>query len=295
MCLVATFATALCAYNLMYIDTMYNSKPVKLFTKHLFEIWDSPVLPVDLSLLNNFEDAKCLISITNFINSETVQLQSPVVIRQPIPAVFKWDNASEALIGWVTENKINPFRKFNSSWIMKEGVSRTCWQFGQCEMFNLERMTIGSKLWNCELRVDLFPPGINASGLESEIEQLSGKYGRISYKTRRMFGMPVLWELEESKTLSDEVLVGRIPVLHFSMISNKHAKFLPKSDDVIGIWTKTKSIYGSANIQHFLIDLVANGNTYLPSRVRYINQQHSDEIVATKIVFNTKCNFQISG
>lgn len=168
------------------VDFFRNSKLTKLFTRRIYDVWGFPSVPVDLTLLSTFGDSKCCISITYFIDSNTVNIGHQILTRKPILAVFNHGfSDKDSVTGWIYENNIFHSGKHNSSWIMENSFSVNCHLNGWGAMFSLRKLVLGSKLWNFEPRVDLFPPYLIALKEESMLDSLFVRYENLVYAESR--------------------------------------------------------------------------------------------------------------
>lgn len=144
----------------IYVSTWRNSQTMKIFTAALYNIWGSPFLPVDLSQLNNFDGGEWLISITNFLNLDIFGGAQPIIVRHPIPSVIRYDKAFDApkILGWTFGSTGTSSTALNSTWQVQQVSSQSCIDRVGCAALELAKLTLQSRLWNRQLRVDLFLP-----------------------------------------------------------------------------------------------------------------------------------------
>lgn len=275
-----------CTENI-YVNTFHDSKPMKTFTESLYEIWGTPFVPVDLSQLNNFDGSEWIISITNFMNSDIIGVAQPFVIRKPIPAVFKHENetGTPIFLGWILENTAVNRVVSNSSWYAYKVLSDYCFGHGSCAMLDFRKLTLKSKMWNNQIRADLFPPNLITSRLHQEIEELSKHYKNLLNYVWE-FSFPFLWEVGPTRSsLLNRVLVGKIPLLHFLLIPQGAWKLAIKSQ-VLTAWadnTEYTQVSMSTNTHFFLVELVDNYGCNFSGKIYYVDRYHSLEIIETKL------------
>lgn len=161
--------------SVVYVDTPGSSKSMEKFSSSVFNIWESRSGRVDI--LNGFEGRRCLISLTNFMNSPIMPLTQPVLIRKPIPAIIKYGKES-FLLGWVMKNRLTLTNESDSFVVDSISQSVNCYSYAECAMFDFEKVIRKSKLWTCEVRIDLFPPSLEKSAIPSEVgfSKLYGEY-----------------------------------------------------------------------------------------------------------------------
>lgn len=256
---------------------------IKLFSQSLFSIWGSPSSPVDLAPLNNFEDKKCIISITNYINVPITHVEQPILTRKPVPAIFKFEwNVLAPIIKWTLENRIVHSGKPNSSWFREESQSEYCIHFGQCATFDMNKLIIKSKLWNCQLRVDLFPPILEPSLLNSAFNDLSVIYKNL--QSRALTFLPLLWEIEltQRRSALAAILVGRTSVIQIFIFTLKSIYCSFSINELVPAWTvetEYTKIFLSTNVEFFLVDLTEHiSQLYSLGSVKYINRYHQNGI-----------------
>lgn len=258
------------------VETLHNSKTMERFSRSLFDIWDTPFAEVDLEQLNTFEDHKCLISITNYINSPISHLRLPILIRNPIPAALKYDK-DDWVLGWVFDNRAALLG--NSTRVCESKQLINCYNCGQCAMLSFHRLTIQSKLWTCQIRVDLFPPIIGNSKLQSELENLWKYYKTIHYILVD-FGLPSLWEIAYTQSATNEALVGPVTVLRILMISQKLSGSC--ITEALMVWTRKEYVEGGGtyNNQFVIINLIeTNNHVYSPTNIFYINRHNWNDFI----------------
>lgn len=258
----------------MYVDFYRNNEPVSAVTQSLYNIWDDSERPVDLAQLKVFEGKRWFISITNFMGVNLIQIGQPVLIRKPVFASFLLDgDIRMPCIGWALEINITQSERLNSTWVMGKVVSENCFKDCQCAAFSLGRLTLKSKMWNGELRIDLHPPFIDAMKIVSFLEPL---YNEKIWAAINEIGLPILWEHSAPQSLSRDVLDSSTPVLQTFMLSKKNWKSSRYPNSVLNIWTNIDSQkgYGTMSIEYFVVDLTeSNEEVFCPVDMLHINKQ----------------------
>lgn len=267
-------------FEKIYVDTPSTSKALDVFSKSLFDIWKPSDLPVDLSQLNNFKHKNCLISISNYINSPILNVNQPFFIWHPVPAVFQYKNAY--YLRWIFESSLVSSDNFSSSLIFKE--LSDCYELHDCAMTNYTRVILHSRLWNCHIRIDLFPPYLDPSWLNHRFEELLYVY---QYVEIWRFGLPYLWDIDASMQHTiGKVMPGRLPILHFLIIPMKYWENV-NTNAVLSEWTDTTEyniLSCASNIQHFLVDIIDSTHKgFFPGSIQYIDKNRRNLATLTNV------------
>lgn len=187
-------------------------------------------------------------------------------------------------IRWAYESNLASSEKLNSSWVIKKDFTGSCFKYGWCAAFDLAELVIKSKPWTCEIRVDLFPPNLNALEAASVTLNLFKHYENLM-NTISAVGLPFLWETNIEEYSLEEVMVSRTPVLQVFMFPQKSWKFAYQPDSKTRMWKDVESVHtsGTYNMYYFLVDLIhKNSQILTPGSVQHVNLQHQNEVVKTK-------------
>lgn len=267
----------------IYIDTAHNSKPMKLFSKSLFDNWNSLSVPVDLSQLSNFEGSKCLISMDNFLNSPLIKIMFPVIIRNPIIAAYKDEDYTMSFLGWVPEQMPVSLNQINNSEAIAKPEVLNRLIDGRCLSINLGKLILNSRVWKCQLRVDLFPPYLESPKLPTMFEYMSGFYEGAQFWR---IALPSLWEINFSE-YSETVLPGRIPALHMRFVPMEQVKSSLEMIEAVNMWmddTQYSEYYCTANVDFLMVNLVRNNqHEYVPKNIHYIDRQQQNKIIEVEV------------
>lgn len=276
-----------CAKNTR-VSTLRTSGPMKRFTEALYNIYLKKSLPIDLSQMNNFDGSEYLVSITNFMNSDIVGAFQPFVIRKPIPALFKLENETDQFmfLGWILEGPcVSPPDEMNLAWYAHKVSSERCFSHGSCATLDFKRLILNSKLFNYQLRVDVYPPDLAASLIKKRINRLDEYYDEWLLD-RWDFGYPFLWENNIGSSHIKHVLKGETPVLHFLLVPPTTFKI---ADDyqIIQAWSTHSEhfeTFSTSNVQYFMVDLIQIcGQKYSPGKIHYIDQQNKNVLIETAL------------
>lgn len=256
------------------LETSYNSAPLKAFTSGLYEAWES-VIPVDFTQMDNFETSHCLIVITNFIGTDIVQLHQPVVARRPIPAIFQED-IGRPVLGWILENLVGNASEKNFSCFQSYRLTKFPGYPGRCERFHLWKISLKSKLWKCEVLMDMFPPFINtAVKRNTDLRHLLNEYEDLMFMH---FEYPGLWNYDLDFIFNglQETLVSRVPIIQNFMVS---ADYFTR-ENIVHEWLKRRTgedVSVTSNIVCFLVGLITRksqvGMLYSVDYIHHIHQQ----------------------
>lgn len=190
----------------LFMDTLHNSPVLKNFSKSLFTTWKIESIPaVDLANLDNFEEMKCLVVVTNFIGSNVHRLNQPYIIRKLMPAIFK---------GWVRYPTIG--------WTMDypNDSNFSCLQDNlhhHCEKLDWQKLVLASKAWNCEIRLELFPPFPYTSGGTRSLLNVMENYRGL--KSHELM-YPGVWFYNVNLTTdgADVPLTSRKPIIQVFLV-----------------------------------------------------------------------------
>lgn len=253
---------------------------MKVFTENLFSIWGNPFLPIDH--LHAFDGSEWLISITNFLNSDIIGIAQPIVIRKPIPALFNSTSSfiifGESLeLQWIFENvrmSWHPTYNFSNA---PEYQSEICSEPGGYATFNLKKVILGSKLWNPQLEMDLFPPYVASGWLTSSINRLV-----FIFTWSKRFLYPWLRKMTAMDSSLNNVISGEIPVLQTFLFPQKFLKSF-ETTNVVEAWIHNreyKPMLETINVHSFLVGSVESANqTYSPDKIVYVDQRTKEYVV----------------
>lgn len=272
----------------IHVSIWRNSEPVKNLTGKFYEIWGSPFKPVDLSQLNNFDGGDWLISVTNFLNLDLVGIIQPLVVRHPILAVINYDEYEEqhSILIWAFDSRGDTLTIQNHTWQVQEISTPYCLIHFECAVLPLDKLTLKSKLWNSQLRLDLFPPHLDIYWRRDTQPPFDNYYKNMLLNPD--FGFPFLWSLNNEEWVERPIIVSQIPLLHISMFPymrwvfafDKAWVYMPLSYD-----REYKHISDMANVHFLIVNLVENrNNMYSPDGVYYISQFYNgSELVETDV------------
>lgn len=240
----------------IFVDTLHNSQFLKGLTSTLFETWEQPSHSVSFKGILD-ESSRCLVIVTNFIGSDLIQLNEPVIIRKPIPAIFT-ENGNH-LTGWIEENRVtyvNTSHALNSPCFLSSEVRETKFsrQYrnfpGYCALLDEIKLSSGSKAWNCLIRLDMFPP-VDIYSMKSEIfmSDLSPR------PSTDWLDYPHIWYANISGEYIHEhnILPSHVPSIHAFLvpkemdIASKPQIFIP--------WMLPNALDKPRNTRHLLISL----------------------------------------
>lgn len=189
------------------VETQFNNSFLQNFVKRMFSTFEDSFASVDLSQLSNFQDNKCLIAITNFQDSNPLFLEQPVLIRKPILAILKIHD-KRPLLSWVLEHKIRLLDEKKLSCLQTSKVPAHQLT-STCERHDLWRLALRSKVWQCELHLDIFPP-FTLYIARNLIRQFKGLlHGRFKY--------PSFWHYRRNYG-GHNALVSKVPTFHIFMV-----------------------------------------------------------------------------
>lgn len=101
------------------------------FKEKLYDTWESPLMAVNLTKLNNIDGGRWLISFTNFVDLDLVGVSQPFVVRNPIPAVIKYDEEFDSgkILDWSFDVRGAFGTSLNSTWYITcliTGLAKRC-------------------------------------------------------------------------------------------------------------------------------------------------------------------------
>lgn len=191
--------------NLVHVKT--KTRELEWISHKIFGNWISLSNPVSLEDINNFHPNHCLVAISNFVGSDLTRVNQPILLRRPVPASFLdlGKPSHYSYTGWImgdNPNKTaNSCYQVNPSKNVQEGYNEfNAAKVARCSQFDLQKLALHAKLWNCELRLDLFAPIFHPHA-------------------SREFSYPELWFDKSGPNSSvSHLLPSIIPVIHAFLI-----------------------------------------------------------------------------
>lgn len=256
---------------------------MKVFSTNIFNIWNTSFSSVNIAQLNSFIGSRWLISVTNFINSDIIGVTQTILIRSLVPSLVQNHNKSTAsmFLGWNLQSRGYTLTMLNSSWFVQETSSQSCFDHGRCSAHDLRRFTLQSKLWNWQLKADLFQPNLD----KIMAKQLSTQLGNSSLFMSKFY-FTTLWEIRVPKSHFHPVLVGRNPLIFISLFPFKHWKHVTCKTEIFKRWKidlKYRNILSTINLEFFVVNLVENKeNVYSPESIHYVNRHYNSVLIQTE-------------
>lgn len=259
------------------IYTYRNNPSVNNFTKSLLEMWRNSSFPVDLAVLDNFEGVKCLILITNFLGSDLLHLDHPAIIRKPTPALF-FSKGGVGIVVWVGDDVAGFPSQVNFT--CDENIIHYNGDPHRCAKFDLWKLARRSKLWNCEIRVDMFHPLKHAKSrpdLHFSLELMS-----VIKSTTFPYPNPWYFNVKVTYGGLHVALTSKKPILQIFMISSEQwnkkiyqwriTRSLPEWMQATSDVYELKNLFHSINVVFLLVELVLINGHYKPTFVHGIHQ-----------------------
>lgn len=150
-------------------------------------------------------------------------------------------------------------------------------------MINYTRWILTTRVWNCQLRINIFPPYLKMSNLESKFEDLSNVYN--NYLEVWRFGLSYWWDVDANMPpTTGSVMPGQVPVLHFFLFP---MEFWENFNDVIQAWVNPSEysfLASATNQQYFLMDVIQKSqHVYHPGSILHVNQNLGNKVTTTKL------------